>query len=89
MAGTATFATRLKDELIQGLKAAGIDAAVVIEPVQGTKLHRVYVVADAFANLRPAERQDLVWRIAAQALSPEEQLQISMIFTVTNEEMPA
>jgi len=89
MAKVVTFASRLKDALIQGLKTAGIDASVDTERVQGTKLHRVFVVADAFAELRPAERQDVVWRIAGQALSPDEQLQISMIFTVTNEEMPA
>jgi hypothetical protein len=88
MAKIAAFASRLRDHLIQGLETAGIDAAVDIERVQGTKLHRVFVVADAFANLRPSERQDLVWRIADQSLTPEEQLQISMIFTVTSEEMP-
>lgn len=88
MAKVATFATRLRDELIQGLKTAGVDATVSIERVQGTRLHRVFVVADAFAKLRPAERQDVVWRIADQALSPDERLQISMIFTVTRDEMP-
>ncbi len=88
MAKVATFASRLKDELINGLKTAGIDATVDVERVQGTKLHRVFVVADAFAKLRPAERQDLVWRIADQALSPDERLQISMIYTVTKAEQP-
>lgn len=88
MAKVATFANRLRGGLIQGLKTAGIAATVDIERVQGTKLHRVFVVADAFAKLRPSERQDLVWRIADQSLTPEERLQISMIFTVTKSELP-
>lgn len=88
MAKVATFATRLRDELIRGLNTAGIKATVDIEQVRGTKLHRVFVVADAFAKLRPGERQDLVWRIADQALSPDERLRISMIFTVTKGELP-
>jgi hypothetical protein len=88
MAKVATFATRLRDELIRGLKTVGINATVDIERVLGTQLHRVFVVADAFAKLRPAERQDLVWRIADQALSPDERLRISMIFTVTKNELP-
>ncbi len=83
-----TLASRLRDSLVEGLKTAGIRATVEIERVQGTKLHRVFVVADAFAKLRPSERQDLVWRIANQALTAEEQLQISMIYTVTKGEMP-
>jgi hypothetical protein len=88
MAKVATFADRLREDLLQGLKTAGIDATIDIERVQGTKLHRVFVVADAFAKLRPSERQDLVWRIADQSLSPNERLQISMIFTVTKSELP-
>ena len=60
MAKVATFTNRLRDGLIQGLQTAGIKAKVDIEPVEGTKLHRVFVVSDAFAKLRPAERQDLV-----------------------------
>ena len=88
MAKVAAFASRLRDGLIQGLQTAGIEATVDIERVRGTKLHRVFVVADAFAKLRPAERQDLIWRIVDQSLMPDERLQISMIFTVTKSELP-
>ena len=88
MAKVATFANRLREVLIEGLETAGIKATVDIERVQGTKLHRVFVVADAFAKLRPSERQDLVWRIADQSLTADERLQISMIFTVTRSELP-
>ena len=88
MAKAATLKRRLHDDLIQGLQTAGIAAKVDIERVQGTKLHRVFVVADAFAKLRPAERQDLVWRIVDQSLTADERLRISMIFTVTKSELP-
>jgi hypothetical protein len=87
MAKVAPFASRLRDGLVEGLRIAGIEARVDIERIHGTRLHRVFVVADAFAKLRPSERQDLVWRIADQALTPEERLQISMIFTVTKDEL--
>ena len=35
-----------------------------------------------------SERQDLIWRIIDQHLPPDEQLRISMIYTVTPKEMP-
>jgi hypothetical protein len=44
MAKVATFGSRLRDGLIQGLRTAGIEATVDIERVRGTKLHRVFVV---------------------------------------------
>jgi hypothetical protein len=88
MAKVATFASRLRNDLVQGLDKAGIKARVDTEPVKGTKLHRVFVIANAFAHLRPAERQDLVWRIVDQSLMPDERLQISMIYTVTESELP-
>jgi len=79
---------RLKEGLIAGLKSSGIQARIDMEPVPGTRLHRVYVIAKKFAKLRPTERQDLVWRILDRHLRPEEQFRISMIYTVTPEEMP-
>lgn len=81
------FAARLEHILAVGLKTAGIDASIATEPVQGTRLHRVYVTAKKFANLRPTERQDLIWRIVGQSLGPDEQLRISMIYVVTPDEL--
>ncbi len=78
---------KLVTALQLGLREAGIRAEIETEPVQGTRLHRVYVVAPRFRSLRPSERQDLVWRIAQQVLTPEEQLRISMIMTVTRQEL--
>lgn len=77
------FVGRLAKALVEGLRAAGIAAEVDSEPVPTTKLHRVIVLAPKFRALKHTERQDLVWRIAERALSPEEQLRISMILTLT------
>lgn len=81
-----TFLTRLKKALIDDLAAQKIKAEVYTEPVPTTRLHRVTVVAPKFKALKHSERQGLVWRIAEQALSPDEQLRISMILTLTREE---
>jgi hypothetical protein len=56
--------------------------------VKGTRLIRVFVVTDTFAKLRASERQDLVWRIIDRQFSPDEQLRVSMVYTVTPEELP-
>ncbi|HWL94220.1 MAG TPA: hypothetical protein VNT79_11870 [Phycisphaerae bacterium] len=80
------FLDRLKTALVSGLKSGGIDADVDSEPVPTTKLHRIMVLAPKFKALRHTERQNLVWRIAEQALAPDEQLQISMILTLTPDE---
>ena len=84
---TPDYLRRLVTALQTGLKRAGIRAEIETEPVQGTRLHRVYVVASKFRVLRPSERQDLVWRIAQQVLNPEEQLRVSMIMTLTRQEL--
>ena len=84
---TPVHVTKLVEALQTGLKEAGIRTEVEFEPVQGTRLYRVYVVAPKFKALKPSERQDLVWRIAQQVLTPEEQLRISMIMTVTRQEL--
>ena len=77
------FLGRLNAALIKGLGAAGIAAKVDTEPVPTTKLHRVMVLAPKFKVLKHTERQNLVWRIAEQTLSRDEQLKISMILTLT------
>jgi len=45
------------------------------------------VIAKKFKSMRPSERQDLVWRIADQVLVPDEQLLVSMILTLTPDEL--
>lgn len=80
---TAPFVERLKEAIVDGLRASGIDADVSTEPVPTTKLFRVLVLAPKFKALKHSERQGLVWRLAERALSPDEQLRISMILTLT------
>lgn len=87
MTRSDAFPTRLKRILEEGLHVGGIKAEVEIEKVKGTKLYRVYVIAPQFENLNASERQDLVWRILGQHLRSEEQLQISMIYPVTSDDL--
>jgi hypothetical protein len=78
-----SFLDRLKAALISALAANDIGAKVHTEGVPTTKLYRVAVLAPKFKALEHSERQNLVWRIADSALSPDEQLHISMILTLT------
>ena len=82
-----SFLDRLKTGLISSLDKNGIDADVDTEKVPTTKLYRVIVLAPKFKALKHSERQNLVWRIADSALSPDEQLHISMILTLTPDEV--
>jgi hypothetical protein len=77
------FQQQLKSILLDGLKLGGIKAKVSSEPVPRTKLLRVLVTSPQFEELRPSERQDLVWRIVANALPREKELLVSMIYTLT------
>lgn len=77
------FVVKLKKALQDRLKKAGIEAKIESEPVEGTKLYRFIVLARKFKSMSHTERQGLVWRIAEQELSPEENLLVSMIMTLT------
>ena len=81
------FLRTLNTSLVGQLRKAGIRATVRAERVHGTRLHRVVVLARKFRHLRFSERQDLIWRIANQVLDPDQQLQISMILTLTPDEL--
>jgi len=81
------FLVRLKTALIRALAANDISAKVRTERVPTTKLYRVAVLAPKFKEMKHSERQNLVWRIAERALSPEELLRVSMIFTLTPDEV--
>jgi len=82
-----SFLERLKTALISALAANDISAKVRTERVPTTKLYRLAVLAPKFKTLKHSERQNLVWRIADSALSPDEQLHISMILTLTPDEV--
>jgi hypothetical protein len=79
---------RVISALKAGLKTSGFAVeGVEIEPIKGTKLFRVTVVARGFDKIWVTERQDLVWRILDQSLSPAEQLRISMVVTLSPSEV--
>ena len=81
------FPIKIRHALSSGLKKAGITATIAMEPVSATKLYRVLVKSKQFKSLRPSERQDLVWRIMGQNFNPDEQLRISMIVTLSPDEL--
>jgi len=82
---------RLKKALVRDLETqSGIKAKVDIESValsRTNRLYRVWVLSPQFKPLWHSERQDLVWRIANRALSPDEQMRVSMILTMTPGEL--
>jgi hypothetical protein len=78
---------RVRHALEEGLAVGGITAKVSTEAIKGTKLTRVMVTAPQFKSLRPSERQDLVWRIMGDTFQRDEQLRISMIMTLTPDEL--
>jgi hypothetical protein len=80
------FLEKLKRSLVSALKVGGIQAKVRAERVPTTKLFRVAVFAPQFKAMKHSERQSLVWRVAEKTLSPEDQLRISMILTLSPEE---
>jgi hypothetical protein len=86
-AGYEELQKLVRQTLTKDLRVAGIHPKIFIKPLRGTKLIRVTVTAPEFANLRPSERQDLVWRIVSAALSHDQQLLISMILTLTPHEL--
>ena len=77
------FIIRVKKALTEDLARARIPAEVTVESIPGTKLHRVTVVAAKFAKLRFSERQAVVWRIIDQVLQKDEQVFVSMVYTLT------
>ncbi|HMN40664.1 MAG TPA: hypothetical protein PKE29_07435 [Phycisphaerales bacterium] len=80
------FIARVRNALMQDLARAGIAAEVTVEPIRGTKLHRITVIAGKFAKLRFTERQAVVWKIIDQVLDKKDQLFISMVLTLTPSE---
>ncbi|MDD4889270.1 MAG: hypothetical protein PHU85_05020 [Phycisphaerae bacterium] len=79
-----TFVQQLVGGLKERLSTLGIPAKVAAEKIPGLDMYRVYVVAQKFKSMMHSERQDLVWRIAEEALSKrkEDLMRISMILTL-------
>ena len=81
------FLKCLRAVLVGSLAKAGIKVdEFSSEPIRGTKLNRILIVADAFDNMGPSERQDLIWRIVDKHFSSDDQLRISMIMALGSKE---
>ncbi len=81
------FVDTLCDALVDGLERLGIQSEVHPQRVRGTRMHRFYVIADGFEYLRHSERQSVVWRIAEAILTDAQLNKISMILTLTPDEL--
>jgi hypothetical protein len=82
------LAERIAEALKSGLATAGITLEEIeTEPIRGTKLIRVTLVAKGFERVNHTERQDIVWRILNRTLTPDEQLRVSMVVTLTPKEL--
>jgi hypothetical protein len=87
MPSVPKFLTNLAGALEKDLEEVGIECEVEYESLRPTKLFRLYVISDDFEKLRYSERQSLVWRIAEDTLSPDQLRRISLILTLTGDEM--
>ena len=82
-----SFAGRLEVAVKEGLAPAGIKAITLSEKVPGTKLVRLIVVASAFEQLSPSERQNLVWRIIEKKFSSDEQFRVSVVVALSKKDV--
>jgi stress-induced morphogen len=81
------FLKKLRTILVSGLAKAGVEVEdYSTEPIKGTKLNRVILIADAFDNMNFSERHDLVWQIVGAVFTQDEQLRISMIMALGSKE---
>ena len=81
------FDERLVNALKGDLRAAGIRVKEASsEPVRGTRLHRVTVIAKGFDSLGYTGRQRLIGRILERHFTPDEQLRISTVYAFSPDE---
>jgi acid stress-induced BolA-like protein IbaG/YrbA len=77
------FVTRLASALEDQIP----QTQVSFEPLNSTGWYRFLVVSSTFEPLGFLEQQDRVWAVADSVLSPDEQHFVSMIVTVTPDEV--
>jgi hypothetical protein len=81
------FLKKLKNVVVTGLEKSGIEVEEYsTEPIKGTRLNRITIIAGAFDKMNLSERQNLLWRIIGQSFSPDDQLRISMIIALGSKE---
>lgn len=83
---TPAHVEKLVEALRTGLRRTGVRAEIAAEPIEGTRLYRVFVIAPTFRTLWFSERQILVWSIAKAVLTQEEQFLIASIHALTRQE---
>ena len=84
---TESSAPAFVSRLTSALEEQIPEAQVTFEPLNATGWYRFLVVSSTFEPLGFLEQQDRVWAVADSVLSPEEQHFVSMIVTVTPEEV--
>lgn len=83
--------TELLMERVEAAVHAAFDGARLVDfgpPPDGRRMGGV-LVWDGFANLAPMDRQEELWRALRARLSPDELRQLSLILTVTEDELVA
>jgi hypothetical protein len=83
--------TELLMERVEEAVHAAFGGARLVDfgpPPDGRRMGGV-VVWDGFAALAPMDRQDELWRTLRARLSPHELRQLSLILTVTEDELVA
>ena len=86
----AKLAERVAAVLKADLKSAGFPViAIETEPLKGTKVFRVTLIAKGFEKIWLTERQDIVWRILQESFTKEERFRISMVVTLAPTEAVA
>ena len=82
----AEIVERIRDAIEQGLPGAVIDD--MDEAGVGGRIGGA-VIWSGFSGVEQIQRQEKLWEVLRGALSREEQLQISLIITLTPDELAA
>ena len=84
---TRKLVKRFRDALVEDFRRLGLgEVEVQYELLSGTKLVRLYVIADKFNRLLHSERQRVVWRVADEVFTEAQCRKISMILTLASGE---
>ncbi len=78
----------LKKKIDDALRAHFLGATIGVFDGYLTYVHAI-VVSDAFRNLAEPDRQELLWQVLEQALTPGEVVRVSLALAFTPEESEA
>jgi hypothetical protein len=83
--------TKLLTERVEEIVLTAFGGARLVDfgpPPDGRRMGGV-LVWDGFADLAPMDRQERLWGVLRTSLSPDELRQLSLILTVTEDELAA